>query len=116
MTVLVVEDEPLILMLAVGIVEDAGFSTVQAKSAHEAVAVLENRSDIRIVFTDIEMPGAMDGVKLAHAIRRRWPPIELLLTSGRHQVRKEDLPARGRFLRKPYSLSQVAEALHQLVA
>jgi CheY-like chemotaxis protein len=112
----VVEDEPLLLMLAVDIVREAGFTAVQAQSADEAVAILESRSDIRIVFTDIDLPGSMDGVKLAHAIRGRWPPTELLLTSGRYWVRDGDIPARGRFLPKPYSPSEVVEALHQLAA
>ena len=89
--VLVVEDDAN-EMHAVSLVADAGFDTVEASNADEAIAILEARKDIRIVFTDINMPGSMDGLRLAHAIRRRWPPIELILTSGDFQVAEEELP------------------------
>jgi CheY-like chemotaxis protein len=75
---------------------------------------LEARKDIRIVFTDINMPGSMDGLRLAHAIRRRWPPIELILTSGDFQVDEDELPRRGRFLPKPYGPAEVISALNEL--
>jgi CheY-like chemotaxis protein len=88
--VLVVEDEPLMRMHAVSFVLDAGFDTVEASNADDAIAILEGRKDIRIVFTDINMPGSM--ARLAHAIRRRWPPIELILTSGDFQVAEDELP------------------------
>jgi CheY-like chemotaxis protein len=84
--VLVVEDDELQRMLATTLVEEAGYDAVEADSADEAITILESRKDIRIVFTDIEMPGSMDGLKLARAIRDRWPPIGLILTSGRHQL------------------------------
>jgi len=109
--VLVVEDEPILRMNAVTIVEDAGFEAIEASNADEAVAILESRNDIRIVFTDIDMPGSMDGLKLAAAVRGRWPPIELILTSGHVDVRKEDMPARGVFLPKPYDPHRVAKTL-----
>ncbi len=80
--VLVVEDEALIRMSAAHMVEDAGFASVEAGDADEAMAILEGRDDIRAVFTDIKMPGSMDGWKLAHAIRGRWSPIHLIITSG----------------------------------
>jgi CheY-like chemotaxis protein len=116
MFVLVVEDEPIILMLAVSIVEDAGYEALEARSADEAVRILETRSDVRIVFTDIEMPGSMDGLTLAQAIRGRWPPIELILTSGRTAIRDEDMPDRSRFFAKPYQPAEIAEALRQMAA
>ena len=114
--VLVVEDEPMLRMYAVDIVEEAGFTALEANSADEAVRILEKRADIRIVFTDIEMPGSMNGIKLAQAIRGRWAPIELILTSGRAWVRDEDIPARGRFLPKPYQADKLIEALYQVAA
>jgi CheY-like chemotaxis protein len=114
--VLVVEDEPVLMIYAVGIVEDAGFEAVEANSADEALEILESRFDIRIVFTDIEMPGSMDGMRLAALIRGRWPPIELILTSGRTKIRDEDIPDRGRFFAKPYRPAEIAEALHQLAS
>jgi CheY-like chemotaxis protein len=108
--VLVVEDEPLIRMIAVAALGDAGFEVVEAGSADEAIVILESRSDIRVVFTDIMMPGSMDGVKLAAAIRGRWPPIELIITSARPMRVPSDLPARGIFLQKPYALAGLVTA------
>ena len=114
--VLVVEDEPLQRWLAAEMVREAGFTPIEAADADEAIAILESRSDIRIVFTDIEMPGSMDGLRLARAIRGRWPPIELVLTSGRSALRETDLPERGQFLAKPYQSHRVADILQQLAA
>jgi CheY-like chemotaxis protein len=112
--VLVVEDEALIRMSAVQMVEDAGYMVVEACNADEAIVILERRPDIRAVFTDINMSGSMDGAKLAHAIRRRWPPIHLIVTSGLYTPEKGQLPAKGLFIRKPYSAEQVTTALRQL--
>ena len=109
--VLVVEDEMVLRMRAVDIVEDAGFTPIQAIDADQALSILEARSDISLLFTDIQMPGSMDGLKLAHAVRNRWPPIELLLTSGQVRVRSDDLPARGRFLSKPYDPNKLVEVV-----
>jgi CheY-like chemotaxis protein len=109
--VLIVEDEPLIRMGAVEIIEDAGFEVIEAPGADEAVRILECRSDIRVVFTDIHMPGSMDGLKLAHAIRHRWPPIRIIVTSGRGLIAQRDLPEGGRFFVKPYNSIQITDAL-----
>jgi two-component system, response regulator PdtaR len=114
--VLIVEDEFLVRMVAVGLVEDAGFEAVEAANADEAIAILEARDDIRIVFTDVNMPGSMDGLKLAAAVRDRWPPIEFIVTSGRQFVGADALPERSFFLMKPYSPFQVAQALAALTA
>ena len=84
--VLVVEDEPLLRMLAVEVVEEAGFIAIEARDADEAVVLLESRSDITLLFTDINMPGSMDGLKLAHAVRNRWPPIKILVVSGKQSL------------------------------
>jgi two-component system, response regulator PdtaR len=113
--VLIVEDELLVRLLAVSLLEEAGFGTIQAGSADEAVALLETRKDIRVVFTDINMPGSMDGLRLAHAIRHRWPPIELVLTSGHIQVGKKDMPERGLFLAKPYEATELVRTVRSLV-
>src|SRR5882757_9995468 len=80
--VLGVEDEMVLRMRAVDIVEDAGFTAVEAVSADEALAILESRSDIALLFSDIQMPGTMDGLKLAHAVHNRWPGIKIILVSG----------------------------------
>ncbi len=110
--VLVVESEALIRLSAVHIVEDAGFSVLEAGNADEAIVILESRNDIRAVFTGNTMSGSMDGLKLAHAIRGRWPPIHLIVTSARDL--KDKLPANGRFIRKPYAAEHVTTALSEL--
>ena len=112
--VLVVEDEFLIRMHAAEMIEEAGFEVLEASNADEAVEMLEARFDIAVVFTDIQMPGSMDGLKLAKAVRDRWPPIHIVATSGFVDVRIDDLPNGGRFLPKPYSPAQVIGALHEL--
>jgi len=114
--VLVVEDEVLVRMNALSLLEEAGFGVLEAGNADEAISLLERRKDIRIVFTDINMPGNMDGLRLAHAIRNRWPPIELVLTSGQMRVSDEDMPERGLFLGKPYEPSELVEVVRSLVS
>jgi len=114
--VLVVEDELLLRLNAVSLLEEAGFGVLEAASADDAIALLESRQDIRIVFTDINMPGSMDGLRLAHAIRNRWPPIELVITSGQMRLRKEDMPERGHFLSKPYDPSELVETVRSLAS
>jgi CheY-like chemotaxis protein len=112
-TVLIVESEALVRMSAVHMVEDAGYSALEARDAEEAIRLLESRADIAVVFTGISMSGSMDGMKLAHAIRGRWPPIHLIVASGRDM--RDKLPADGRFIRKPYCAQHVAAALKELL-
>ena len=114
--VLVVEDDFLIRICAVEMIETAGFDVVEATNADEAIEILEARLDITVVFTDIQMPGSMDGLKLAAAIRGRWPPIKIVATSGIVDVRKADLPEGGRFLPKPYSSAEIVKALRELTS
>jgi two-component system, response regulator PdtaR len=111
--VLVVEDEGLVRMNAVAMIEEAGFSVLEASDADDAIRILETRRDITVIFTDIEMPGSMNGIKLAHAVRDRWPPIKIIATSGHYGFREGDLPTGGRFLPKPYTLPQISEALRE---
>ena len=108
--VLIVEDEVLLRMHATAVIEAAGFDTVEASNADDAIAILEARKDIRVVFTDIEMPG-MDGLKLSRAIRDRWPPIEIILTSGKRHPQADDLPERGQFFPKPYNPDALIAAI-----
>jgi CheY-like chemotaxis protein len=115
-TVLIVEDEPLLLLYVVELLEDAGFTVLEASNADEAILILEARTDIRVVFTDIEMPGSMDGLKLARAIRGRWPPIELVVTSGRFKPTAGETPDRSHFLPKPYDGSRLVETIRKLAA
>jgi CheY-like chemotaxis protein len=112
--VLIVEDDFLIRMGAAEMIEAAGFAIVEAVNADEAMEILEVRLDITLVFTDIQMPGSMDGLKLAAAIRGRWPPIKIVATSGRVNVRKIDLPEGGLFLPKPYSSAEIVRTLREL--
>lgn len=109
--VLIVEDEPILMMYASDIVGDAEFEVVEAANADEAIVILKSRADISIVLTDIDMPGSMDGLKLAAAVRDRWPPVEIVVMSGLIKPQPEDLPMRGVFLSKPYDPKQLLSAL-----
>ena len=110
LVVLIVEDEPVLRMGAVDFIEEAGFESIDAD---EAIAILRSRRDSAIVFTDIEMPGSTDGMKLAHAVRLGWPPITIVVASGRVVPRDGDLPDNVRCLRKPYRPTEVIDALGQ---
>src|ERR1700728_3336941 len=111
--VLVVEDEQLVRLSAVKVIEDAGFEVIEAANADDAIRILENRRDIRVVFTDIQMPGSIDGLKLAHAVRHRWPPIKIIVTSGHELVAENDLPEGGRFFAKPYDSTQITNTIRE---
>jgi two-component system, response regulator PdtaR len=112
--VLIVEDELLIRMNAAEMIGGAGFDVVEASNADEAIAILEARPEIHAVFTHIQMPGSMDGLKLARFVRDRWPPIKIIATSGNFAPRDGDLPEGGVFLPKPYTLANIAGALREL--
>ena len=114
--VLVVEDDWLLRLIAVEIVEDAGLVAIEAANADEAIAILECRADIALIFTDVDMPGSMDGLKLAHAVRRRWPPIKIIIVSGKTHLSNADLPSDARFFSKPYSAPNMISELRSLVA
>lgn len=115
-TVLVVEDEPLQRMMAMDMVEDAGYEVIAVADATEAIRILENRLDIRVVFTDIDMPRGLDGMKLAAAIRDRWPPIEIIITSGKAWMAEQNLPARAKFFPKPYRREKVVSEINRMAA
>jgi two-component system, response regulator PdtaR len=103
--VLVVEDEAMIRLNAVMMLEDADVDTLEAGCADEAIVHLETNKRIQIVFTDIDMPGSMDGLRLAAAIRNRWPPIELVLTSGHVRVSAGICPRGVYSCQSPIALS-----------
>lgn len=113
--VLVVEDNPLLCELAVCLVAEAGFAVLEAGNADEAIAVLAARRDIALLVTDIEMPGSMDGLKLAHLARMRWPSIGLLVVSGRPRPPAGELPTNSSFLAKPYPGATMIAELRALV-
>jgi CheY-like chemotaxis protein len=112
--VLIVEDDFLLRMDAADMIAAAGFEAVEAGNADQAIEILEARRDISVVFTDIQMPGSMDGLKLARAVRGRWPPIKIVATSGRVNVTEIDLPEGGRFLPKPYGPREITGVLREL--
>jgi CheY-like chemotaxis protein len=114
--ILVVEDEALIRMTAVQVLEDAGYRVVEARNADAALEILKCRNDIRCVFTDIKMPGLMDGLELAHAIQDRWPPICLLIASGLNTPIEDEFPHIARFIRKPYGPKHILKALSELLS
>jgi two-component system, response regulator PdtaR len=108
-TVLIVEDEAIIRDLVAEELEEAGFGVVIAVNADQAISTLENRLDIHLVFTDIDMPGSMDGLKLAAAVRDRWPPIHIIITTGK--ARPLEIPANALFIPKPYLGKNVVMAM-----
>lgn len=115
-TVLVVEDEPLVRMDIASELQDAGFKVLEAPNAAEAVTILETNSGIQVMFTDVDMPGGMDGLKLAAAVRDRWPPIKIIVTSGHRTVQLADIPLDSRFFGKPYRASAIADAAREMLA
>lgn len=114
--VLVVEDEGLIRLDAVCMIEEAGYEAIEAANADEAIRILESRTDIAVLFTDIDMPGSIDGLKLACAVRGRWPPVRLIVASGKQTLLPGDLPDDGFFLRKPYRSFELLSAINQVMA
>lgn len=114
--VLVVEDEPLILMDIAFQLEAEGFKVYEAGNADAAIKLLSADLDIRIVFTDIDMPGSMDGLKLAAAVRKRWPPVRIIVTSGARTVDITDLPDGSVFFSKPYDHAMVLGSMREMLA
>ena len=114
--ILVVEDTTLIRMSAVDLVMSAGYEALEAEDADAAIRILEERDDIDLVFTDVQMPGTMDGVKLSHYIRNRWPPVRIMVASGMEILEESSLPAGSRFFTKPYSDHAITDAMARLLA
>src|ERR1700748_1604834 len=109
--ILVVEDEALIRMHSAEVIRDLGFEVIEAGDAAEAVSLLESVSGIKVVFTDIQMPGSMDGLLLAAVVHDRWPPVALLIPSGRERPSAADMPPGARFIPKPYSRYELGQQL-----
>ena len=112
MVILVVEDESLINLIASEELQRAGHVVISAYNADQAIAILESRNDIRLVFTDIDMPGSMDGLRLSAAVRYRWPPIKIMVASGKHP--EVPLPEGSRFLPKPYRIDELCRTVEAL--
>jgi CheY-like chemotaxis protein len=113
--VLVVEDEMLLRMRVVDMVEDAGYISVEAVDADEAFAILQSRSDIALLFTDIQMPGSMNGLQLAHAVHARWPPIKIILASGQLHPLRSDIPPDSRFFGKPLKSGEMIAEMQDML-
>lgn len=113
--VLVVEDEPLVRMDIADQLAEVGYKVFEAANADQAVAILEIEPSIRILFTDIDMPGTMDGLKLAAAVGDRWPPVEIVVTSGHRRVQTSDLPDGSLFHVKPYHHQTIIESFRTLM-
>jgi CheY-like chemotaxis protein len=113
--VLIVDDEMMLRMLAVDMVEDAGYTPVEAVDADEAVAILESRSDIALMCTDIQMPGSMDGLGLARIVHERWPLIKIIVVSGQLTLSRVDLPPGSRFFGKPLQAGQMIAEIHSMI-
>ena len=115
-SVLVVEDEPVVRLNMCLHLGEQGFDVEEAGNADEAIAVLNARRDIQVMFTDIDMPGSMDGLKLSAFVWDRWPPVRIVVTSGKRLIEVTDLPDDSVFFAKPYSLVDVADSIVRLVA
>jgi CheY-like chemotaxis protein len=114
--VLVVEDNAIIRMGAVDLVFGAGYEALQACDADEAIRIMETRDDVDLVFTDVDMPGTMDGIKLSHYIRSRWPPVKLIIASGATILDESSLPLGSRFFPKPYNDHTIIDAMALLLS
>lgn len=115
--VLVVEDEALVRMTAIDELEEAGFQVLEAANADAAIALLEARSgDVQVLFTDVDMPGSMDGMALAEQVHQRWPHIRLLISSGYARPKQSDIPDDGHFMPKPYRGATLVQHICEMMA
>lgn len=114
-TVLIVEDEMFVRMIGAEALQEAGYAVIEAGSADEALSILESADDVQVLFTDIRMPGSMDGLRLAEVVHERWPGIRILLTSGDTHPSREAIPDDGRFIPKPYRFESLSRELTTLL-
>jgi CheY-like chemotaxis protein len=113
--VLVVEDDLMLRMRAIDMVDDAGYGSIEAVDADEALVILQSRSDIALLFTDVQMPGSMDGLELANAVRERWPLIKIIIVSGQLKLSSSQLPRDSRFFGKPLVSGQMIAEMQNLI-
>ena len=113
--VLVVEDEPLVRMHGVDILKDAGFDVFEAADADEALLILGDDVEVHLLFSDVDMPGSMNGLQLAQVVHERWPHIHLLLTSGHHKLQDAEMPGSGKFVRKPWTSESLVRQIREFV-
>jgi two-component system, response regulator PdtaR len=110
--ILIVEDEVLTSEYLEFVLQQAGYEVLTTVSADEAIAVLEHRNDIHLVITDINLPGLMNGLKLAAAVKDRWPPINIIIVTGFGVPRSEEMPSGSLFVPKPYNAKKMITAVH----
>jgi DNA-binding NtrC family response regulator len=114
--VLVVEDEVLLRMITVDAFADEGFEVFDAENATAALEILARHEKINALFTDVDMPGGMDGLKLAAVVKERWPQVQVLVTSGHHAVDADNLPPDARFTRKPYTPEAIIQTVKEMLS
>ena len=114
MKVLVAEDEPLIRLGMTLVIEEAGYQVVEVGNTDDALRAIESEGDVGLLLTDVDMPGSMDGIRLAHTVRHRWPTIQLIVVSGKVGVKPGELPEGARFLSKPYQGPKLLETVKVL--
>ena len=114
-TILVTEDDELLRLIACELLEDHGYAVVEADNAEEALRVLEKRKDVRLLFTDIQMPPGCDGLELAREVHNRWPRVHLVITSGQVQPTRAEIADDGRFIRKPYRAKDLLNQIDELI-
>lgn len=115
-TVIVVEDEAIVRMDIAMSLQDEGFIVLEASNADEALDLLDAHPEICLMFTDIDMPGSMDGLKLAAEVRDRWRPVKIIIASGHRQLSHDLLPIDGKFFSKPYEHVSVISAMREMLA
>ena len=113
--VLIVEDEPLVRSLEVDILQEAGFRVIEAKNADEAFELLKRRPDVKVVFTDVDMPGSIDGFEFARLVAQGWPEVGVVVTSGKTAPGPGDMPEGAAFMRKPYRSDDVVRQVRRMV-
>jgi DNA-binding NtrC family response regulator len=113
-SILIVEDEALIRELMAVDLTEAGHEVLQASNADDAIEILNARLDITHMITDIDMPGSMDGLKLAYAVRGRWPPVKIVICSGKHRLASDRLPIGSKFVPKPFLFHHITAAMDEL--
>jgi two-component system, response regulator PdtaR len=109
--ILVVEDEPLLNIDTDDALSAKGYDVIAVANADDAIKALEFRHDIHTIFTDINLPGSMDGLRLAAAVRDRWPPVNIIVTTGMKAPHRDEMPARSLFIAKPYRNAEVLAAV-----
>ena len=114
--ILVVEDEALVRLSAIGMFEDAGFRMIEAGNSDEALELLETDCDVQLLFTDVNMPGTIDGLALARQVHDRWPHIGIMVASAKPMLQPHELPAGSRFEQKPYSPDTVVRHARELTS